>query len=83
MCDSDNVAVRGFCDSWGYLVQGESILRRARVVSLWNETLIKDWRTLWGQELPFYFCQLAAYKAPPAEPGESGIATVVSCKPRR
>ena len=28
---------------------------------MFNETLIKDWRHLWGRDLPFYFCQLAAH----------------------
>ncbi len=40
--------------------QGESITGDHALFPLWNETLIKDWRHLWGRELPFYFCQLAA-----------------------
>ena len=40
--------------------QGESITAPRDLFPLWNETLIKDWRALWGRELPFYFCQLAA-----------------------
>jgi sialate O-acetylesterase len=40
--------------------QGESITPPKELFPLWNETLIKDWRKLWGAELPFYFCQLAA-----------------------
>jgi sialate O-acetylesterase len=40
--------------------QGESITAPRELFPLWNETLIKDWRALWGRELPFYFCQLAA-----------------------
>jgi len=40
--------------------QGESITAPRDLFPLWNETLIKDWRSLWGRELPFYFCQLAA-----------------------
>ena len=46
--------------------QGESITPPHDLFPLWNETLIKTWRKLWGRELPFYFCQIAAYaKASP------------------
>lgn len=51
----------------GYLIrgvlwyQGESITAPRELFPLWNETLITDWRKLWGRELPFYFCQLAAH----------------------
>jgi sialate O-acetylesterase len=41
--------------------QGESITSPRALFPLLNETLIKDWRHLWDSELPFYFCQLAAY----------------------
>lgn len=40
--------------------QGESITAPKELFPRWNEALIRDWRTLWGRELPFYFCQLAA-----------------------
>ena len=40
--------------------QGESITPPRELFPHWNETLINDWRRLWGRELPFYFCQLAA-----------------------
>ena len=43
--------------------QGESIVSPRELFPVWNETLIKDWRALWGRELPFYFCQLAAQDA--------------------
>ncbi len=34
-----------------------------------NETLIKDWRKLWGDaNLPFYICQLAALQAAATRP---------------
>ena len=42
--------------------QGESITGPRELFPLWNETLINDWRKLWGRELPFYFCQLAALR---------------------
>ena len=51
-------AVRGIL--W---YQGESITGSHDLFPVWNETLIKDWRKLWGSELPFYFCQLAAQDA--------------------
>ncbi len=40
--------------------QGESITAPRELFPRWNELLITDWRKLWGRELPFYFCQLAA-----------------------
>ena len=40
--------------------QGESITAPKELFPRWNELLITDWRKLWGRELPFYFCQLAA-----------------------
>lgn len=51
--------------------QGESITGAHELFPIWNETLIKDWRQLWGREsgakgsapLPFYFVQLAALRA--------------------
>jgi sialate O-acetylesterase len=41
--------------------QGESMTGPRELFPLWTETLIRDWRQLWQRELPFYFCQLAAY----------------------
>ncbi len=41
--------------------QGESITGPRSLFPVWNELLIRDWRSLWGRELPFYFVQLAAY----------------------
>lgn len=43
--------------------QGESITNPRELFPVWNRTLINDWRSLWGRELPFYFCQLAALDA--------------------
>ncbi len=43
--------------------QGESITGDHALFPVWNETLIRDWRKLWGAELPFYFCQLSAQEA--------------------
>lgn len=43
--------------------QGESITAPRELFPAWNELLITDWRKLWGRELPFYFCQLAAQQA--------------------
>jgi sialate O-acetylesterase len=57
--------------------QGESITGPRQLFPLWNGMLITDWRKLWGRDdLPFLFVQLAAYKAPVAEPAESSIAAV-------
>jgi sialate O-acetylesterase len=56
--------------------QGESITGPRELFPLWNETLVRDWRELWGHDFPFYFCQLAAHKTPPDQPGPSSIAEV-------
>ena len=60
--------------------QGESILNGARGVRMYplvQQTLIKDWRSRWGEgDFPFYIVQLAAYKAPATQPSNSGIAAV-------
>jgi sialate O-acetylesterase len=39
--------------------QGESIPGPRELFPVWNETLIRDWRSLWGREFPFFFVQLA------------------------
>jgi sialate O-acetylesterase len=39
--------------------QGESITAPRELFPVWNEMLIRDWRGLWGRELPFFFVQLA------------------------
>lgn len=50
--------------------QGESNLNTRKLYADLQETLIGDWRAQWGNpELPFYFVQLASYKAPSEEPG--------------
>lgn len=43
--------------------QGESITGSRELFPFWNELLVSDWRKMWGRELPFYFCQLAAHQA--------------------
>jgi sialate O-acetylesterase len=43
--------------------QGESITAPRELFPVWNETLIRDWRALWGRELPFFFVQLAGLDA--------------------
>lgn len=48
--------------------QGESITGPKDLFPRWNEILIKDWRSLWGSQFPFYFCQLAAQDAPSNSP---------------
>ena len=49
--------------------QAESNLNTRKLYPDLQRTLIEDWRTQWGNpELPFYFVQLAAHKAPSPEP---------------
>ncbi len=50
--------------------QGESNMNIRKLYPDLQQTLIADWRAQWGNpELPFYFVQLAAHKAPATEPG--------------
>jgi sialate O-acetylesterase len=53
--------------------QGESNLNTRKLYPELQQALIDDWRALWkNPELPFYFVQLAAYKAPPKDPAGGG-----------
>ncbi len=53
--------------------QGESNASRAYQYRNLFPALIRDWRTAWGQKepFPFLFVQLANFKAPQPQPGES------------
>jgi len=55
--------------------QGESNADRAYQYQTLFPTMIKDWRTKWGQgDFPFYFVQLANYMKANPEPQESAWA---------
>jgi sialate O-acetylesterase len=55
--------------------QGESNVNSRALYPDLQKTLIEDWRALWNQpEMPFYFVQLAAHKAPAKEPTNSQLA---------
>ena len=57
-------AIRG--EIW---YQGESNMNTRKLYPDLQQTLIADWRTLWGNpELPCYFVQLAPHKSPQANP---------------
>jgi sialate O-acetylesterase len=63
-------ALRGFL--W---YQGESNADRAHQYRSLFQTLIRDWRAAWGgEELPFYFVQLASFLRREPEPGPSDWA---------
>ncbi|GAB3655573.1 sialate O-acetylesterase [Echinicola sediminis] len=52
--------------------QGESNASRAFVYREMFPAMIQDWRNHWGQgDFPFYFVQLANYRAVEEQPGES------------
>jgi sialate O-acetylesterase len=52
--------------------QGESNASRAYQYRTLFPTMIRNWRTAWGEgDFPFYFVQLANWHQPAAEPGES------------
>ena len=50
--------------------QGESNARRAKEYETLFPLLIADWRKRWAEEIPFYFAQLANFKAPTTRPGQ-------------
>jgi len=55
--------------------QGESNAPRAVQYRTLFPAMIRDWRARWGQgDFPFYFVQLANFRAARAEPGESAWA---------
>jgi sialate O-acetylesterase len=62
-------AVRGFL--W---YQGEANAGRAYQYRDLFQTMIRDWRADWNQELPFLFVQLANYRARKEQPDESDWA---------
>ena len=54
--------------------QGESNAGRAFQYRTLFPALIRDWRKAWGRDFPFYFVQLANWRARKAEPSESDWA---------
>ncbi len=53
--------------------QGESNAGTRAIYPDLQNTLIGEWRDLWGnREMPFYYVQLAPYKAPSPTPGAGG-----------
>lgn len=45
--------------------------------------LIQDWRSRWGHDFPFYFVQLASFRAPNTEPGISDPWPLLQDRMRR
>lgn len=59
--------------------QGESNMSEGMKYFDKKKILIDSWRSVWGQEMPFYFVQIApysGYKAPLAELWEAQVATL-------
>jgi sialate O-acetylesterase len=54
--------------------QGESNAGRAYQYRTLFPIMIRNWRSAWGQEFPFYFVQLANWHASKAQPDESDWA---------
>ncbi|MDD3968314.1 MAG: sialate O-acetylesterase, partial [Proteiniphilum sp.] len=54
--------------------QGESNAGRAYQYRTLFPLMIRDWRTKWGYDFPFYFVQLANYMQRKSEPAASGWA---------
>ncbi|NMA73015.1 MAG: sialate O-acetylesterase [Bacteroidales bacterium] len=52
------------------MYQGESNYDRAKTYSSLLQTMVKEWRELWGQgDFPFFYCQIAPYNNPPEAHG--------------
>ncbi len=45
--------------------------------------LIRDWRSRWGNDMPFYFVQLANFRQPTLEPGDSDPWPLLQDRMRR
>lgn len=57
--------------------QGESNVNSRNLYPALQQSLIEDWRTRWGQgDFPFYFVQLASYRAAKDKPADSSLATM-------
>lgn len=55
--------------------QGESNYDRANQYPRLFQSMVSEWRKLWGQgEFPFYFCQIAPYNNPPEKHGDFNSA---------
>lgn len=54
--------------------QGESNAEKAYRYRDLMQSMILDWRALWGYDFPFYITQLAGYKAISKEPGDDSWA---------
>jgi sialate O-acetylesterase len=54
--------------------QGEANASKAKQYQMLFPTLIKNWRSKWGYEFPFFWVQLANFLEPSAEPVESDWA---------
>ena len=54
--------------------QGESNAGRAYQYRTLFPVMIRNWRSAWGRDFPFYFVQLANWRARKAEPDESDWA---------
>src|ERR1041385_2144463 len=62
--------------------QGESNAGRAYQYRTLFPTMIRDWRSAWGSNFPFYFVQLANWHANKAEPDESDWAELREARVR-
>lgn len=56
--------------------QGCNNVGRAKQYEPLFQSLIKNWRNLWGEDFPFYFVQLAGYRTPQAVQPDSEWAAL-------
>lgn len=56
--------------------QGEANASRPEIYGELIQAMVKGWRKEWGEELPFYYVELAGYQKPQVEPSEGGFALI-------
>lgn len=56
--------------------QGENNAKDPRGYGELIQTLVQSWRKIWGDELPFYYVELANFKPAQKEPAEAGLALI-------
>jgi sialate O-acetylesterase len=56
--------------------QGEANASRPGIYGELIRAMVNGWRKAWGEELPFYYVELAGHKKPQGEPSEGGLAVI-------
>jgi sialate O-acetylesterase len=56
--------------------QGEANASRPEIYGELIQAMVRGWREKWGEELPFYYVELAGHQKPQQEPSEGGLALI-------